>query len=155
MTEETQNGAVAGPRGIVWTIIISLLAGWVLVIGVTQAINDADYANIVAALGAAPGAIFQDALGKTVAALLLLIVIGAQFYCGMSSVTANSRMIYAFSRDGDMPGSQFWHRINKRTRTPHNSIWFAAVAAFMLDLPYLRNPTGYAAGTSIAVIGLS
>ena len=35
---------------------------------------------------------------------VLLIVIGAQFFCGMSSVTANSRMIYAFSRDGAVPG---------------------------------------------------
>src|SRR6202521_1843173 len=115
MTEETHNAAVAGPRGIVWSIIVSLIAGWILLIGVTQAINDADYANAVGALGAAPAVIFQDALGKTGAALLLLIVIGAQFYCGMSSVTANSRMIYAFSRDGAVPGSEFWHRINKRT----------------------------------------
>ena len=154
MTEETRNAAVSGPRGIVWSIIVSLIAGWILLIGVTQAINDADYANIVGALGAAPAVIFQDALGKTGAALLLLIVIGAQFYCGMSSVTANSRMIYAFSRDGAVPGSQFWHRINKRTRTPTNSIWFAAVGAFILGLPYLWNPTAYAAVTSIAVIGL-
>jgi len=41
----------------------------------------------------------------------------------MSSVTANSRMIYAFSRDGALPGSAIWHRVNKRTRTPTNAIW--------------------------------
>ena len=39
---------------------------------------------------------------------LLFIAIGAQFYCGMSSITANSRMIYAFSRDGAVPGHQLW-----------------------------------------------
>jgi amino acid transporter len=72
----------------------------------------------------------------------------------MSSVTANSRMIYAFSRDGAVPGSEFWHKINPRTRTPTNSIWFAAVGAFLLGLPYLWNPVAYAAVTSIAVIGL-
>jgi amino acid transporter len=72
----------------------------------------------------------------------------------MSSVTANSRMIYAFSRDGAIPGSAFWHRINKRTRTPTNSIWLAAVGAFLLGLPYLYSPTAYFAITSIAVIGL-
>ncbi len=154
MTEETRNAAVAGPRGIVWSIIISLVAGWILLIGVTQAINDSDYANIVAAGSAAPAVIFIEAVGKNGALLLLLIVIGAQFFCGMSSVTANSRMIYAFSRDGAVPGSQFWHRINARTRTPTNSIWFAAVGAFILGLPYLWNPTAYAAVTSIAVIGL-
>src|SRR5205085_2845556 len=81
-------------------------------------------------------------------------VVGAQFFCGMSSVTANSRMIYAFSRDGALPASAFWHRINKRTRTPTNSIWLAAVGAFILGLPYLFNTTAYAAVTSIAVIGL-
>ena len=86
--------------------------------------------------------------------MLLFIVVGAQFYCGMSSVTANSRMIYAFSRDGAVPGSQFWHKINPRTRTPTNSIWFAAVGAFILGLPYLWNPVAYSAVTSIAVIGL-
>jgi amino acid permease (GABA permease) len=154
MTEETRNAAISGPRGIVWSIVISLIAGWILLIGVTQAINDANYATAAGALGAAPGVIFADAIGKNGAALLLLIVIGAQFYCGMSSVTANSRMIYAFSRDGAVPGSQFWHKVNPRTRTPTNSIWFATVGAFILGLPYLWNPTAYAAVTSIAVIGL-
>jgi amino acid transporter len=72
----------------------------------------------------------------------------------MSSVTANSRMIYAFSRDGALPASSFWHRINKRTRTPTNSIWLAALGAFILGLPYLWNYTAYAAVTSIATIGL-
>jgi amino acid transporter len=154
MTEETRNAAISGPRGIVWSIIISLIAGWILLIGVTQAINDADYATAAGAAGAAPAVIFIDAIGKNGAAVLLLIVIGAQFYCGMSSVTANSRMIYAFSRDGAVPGSQFWHKVNPRTRTPTNSIWFAAVGALILGLPYLWNPTAYAAITSIAVIGL-
>ncbi len=154
MTEETRNAATAGPRGIVFSIIVSLVAGWVLLIGVTQAINPADYATAVGAAGAAPAVIFADAIGKDGASLLLLIVIGAQFYCGMSSVTANSRMIYAFSRDGAVPGSQFWHKINARTRTPTNSIWFAAVGALILGLPYLWNPVAYAAITSIAVIGL-
>jgi hypothetical protein len=63
-------------------------------------------------------------------------------------------MIYAFSRDGAIPGSNFWHKINKRTRTPTNSIWFAAVGAFILAVPYLWSPVAYFAVTSIAVIGL-
>jgi amino acid transporter len=72
----------------------------------------------------------------------------------MSSVTANSRMIYAFSRDGALPGSAFWHRVNHRTRTPTNAIWLAAAGALILGLPYLWNYTAYGAVTSIAVIGL-
>ena len=72
----------------------------------------------------------------------------------MSSVTANSRMIYAFSRDGAVPGHRFWAQINKRTRTPTNSIWLATGLAFILWLPYLYNPNAYFAVISIAVIGL-
>jgi amino acid transporter len=72
----------------------------------------------------------------------------------MSSVTANSRMIYAFSRDGAVPGHRLWHKVNKRTGTPTNSIWLATVGAFILFLPYLYNPNAYAAVISIAVIGL-
>ena len=151
MTEETNNAAMAGPRGIVWSIIISLIAGWILLIGVTGAIQDYE-AERTAVVPAAQ--IFIDAAGHNLGLFLLFIVVGAQFYCGMSSVTANSRMIYAFSRDGAIPGSKFWHRINPRTRTPTNSIWFATVGAFILGLPYLWSPVAYAAVTSIAVIGL-
>jgi amino acid permease (GABA permease) len=153
MTEETHNAARSGPRGIVMSIVVSLFAGWVLLIGITFAIQN--YAGeLGSATGVPPAQIFIDAVGATGGKLLLLIAIGAQLFCGMSSVTANSRMIYAFSRDGALPGSAIWHRVNKRTRTPTNAIWLAAAGALILGLPYLWNATAYAAVTSIAVIGL-
>ncbi|GLZ29197.1 amino acid transporter [Lentzea sp. NBRC 105346] len=153
MTEETHDAARSGPRGIVMSIVVSLIAGWVLLVGITFAIKDYDGA-VGSSTGVPPAQIFIDALGLTGGKLLLLIAIGAQLFCGMSSVTANSRMIYAFSRDGALPASGFWHAINKRTRTPTNAIWLAAGGAFVLGLPYLWNATAYAAVTSIAVIGL-
>ena len=151
MTEETRDAARSGPRGIVTSILVSLVAGWILLIGVTFAIQH--YTTEVGAT-VPPAQIFVDAVGSTGGKLLLLVAIGAQLFCGMSSVTANSRMIYAFSRDGALPGSAFWHRINVRTRTPTNAIWLAVVGALILGLPYLWNSTAYAAVTSIATIGL-
>ncbi|HXA43156.1 MAG TPA: amino acid permease [Candidatus Solibacter sp.] len=153
MTEETKNAATAAPRAIVMSIVVSLVAGWILLLGVTFAIQDYGK-ELASATGAPPAQIFIDSLGQTGGLILLFIVVVAQFFCGMSSVTANSRMIYAFSRDRALPGSQFWHKINKRTRTPTNSIWLAAVGAFILGLPYLYSPVAYAAVISIAVIGL-
>jgi amino acid permease (GABA permease) len=151
MTEETHDAARSGPRGIVMSILVSLVAGWVLLIGVTFAIQ-----HYTAEAGSAvpPAQIFVDAIGQRGAELLLLIVCGAQLFCGMSSVTANSRMIYAFSRDGALPFSEFWQRVNHRTRTPTNAIWLAAAGALILGLPYLWNYAAYLAVTSIAVIGL-
>jgi amino acid permease (GABA permease) len=153
MTEETHNAARSGPRGIVMSILISLIAGWVLLLGVTFAIQRTNYVTEATAV-VAPGQIWIDAVGRTGAELLLLVAIGAQLFCGMSSVTANSRMIYAFSRDGALPGSAIWHKVNKRTRTPTNAIWLAAGGALILGLPYLWNTVAYAAVTSIATIGL-
>jgi len=153
MTEETRDASRSGPRGIVMSILVSLVAGWVLLIGVTFAIQSYDGA-LGSETGVPPAQIFIDAVGLTGGKLLLLIAIGAQLFCGMSSVTANSRMIYAFSRDGALPFSGTWHRINPRTRTPTAAVWLAAGGAFVLGLPYLWNATAYAAVTSIAVIGL-
>jgi len=153
MTEETHQATTAGPRGIVMSILVSLAAGWVLLVGLTFAIQHYEPER-TSATGVPPAQIFIDAVGNTGGKLLLLIVIFAQLFCGMSSVTANSRMIYAFSRDGALPGSRIWHKVNHRTRTPTNAIWLAAGFAFVLGLPYLKNYTAYAAVTSIAVIGL-
>src|SRR6516164_7801212 len=153
MTEETHSAARSGPRGIVMSIIVSLFAGWVLLIGLTFAIQEQHYTLYTSAL-VPPAQIFATAIGATGAKLLLLVIIGAQLFCGMSSVTANSRMIYAFSRDGALPGSNIWHQVNKRTRTPTNAIWLAAGGALILGLPYLWNSAAYAAVTAIATIGL-
>jgi len=153
MTEETRDAAVSGPRGIVLSIVVSLVAGWALLIGITFAIQSYDGA-LASETGVPVAQIFIDATGRTTGLFLLLIAIGAQLFCGMASVTANSRMIYAFSRDGALPASDLWHRINPTTRTPTNGVWLASGGAFVLGLPYLFNATAYAAVTSIAVIGL-
>ncbi|OIV37647.1 amino acid permease [Mangrovactinospora gilvigrisea] len=153
MTEETQGAARSGPRGIVRSIWVSWVAGLVLLLGFTFAIQD--YGRTLASpTGVPPAQILLDALGATGGKLLLLVVIGAQLFCGMASVTANSRMIYAFSRDGALPFSRVWRRTRSLSRVPVNAVWLAACGALVLGLPYLINSTAYAAVTSIATIGL-
>jgi amino acid transporter len=162
MTEETHTADLSGPNGIWRSVVVSVIFGWILLLGVWHALQGADgYTNalsfqLATANVAAPAQIFLDAVGKSWAVFMLLIVVVAQFFCGMSSVTSNSRMIYAFSRDGAVPGHQWWHKINKRTRTPTNSIWLAVVLAWLLVAPaYWRGSvTAYYAATAIAVIGL-
>jgi amino acid transporter len=154
MSEETHDASTSAPRGIVFSVVVSVIMGFILLVAMNYGIDpNGGYDRALATL-VPPAQIWIDGVGKTGGLFILLVVIGAQFYCGMSSVTANSRMIYAFARDGAIPGSKFWHRINPKTRTPTNSIWFAAVGAFLLGLPYLFNAVAYAAVTSIAVIGL-
>ena len=77
----------------------------------------------------------------------------------MASVTANSRMIYAFSRDGGLPGHRRWAMINPRTRTPTNSIWLgvalsAIIGTLSLIQTDLSYPVAFFALTGICVVGL-
>jgi amino acid permease (GABA permease) len=162
MTEETRDAATSGPRGIMTSIWVSIVAGLILMIGLTYAIPYAigsDNYNAAAGAGInAAGVLWIASIGRHAAEFLILISLVAQFFCGMASVTANSRMIYAFSRDGAVPGSKYWHRVNKRTRTPTNSIWFAVVGAMILGLPSLYQNKGYSVAffaiVSVAVVGL-
>ena len=125
-------------------------AGYALLLGLCAAVPD---------LGAAGGYInpvlyiLESRLGFILGTLFFLIAVGAQFFCGMSSITTNSRMVYAFSRDDAVPGSKRWHKLDKN-RTPRNAIIFSAVCAFILALPSVLSYVAYIAVTSIAVIGL-
>ena len=153
VAEETKGANLAAPRGIVNSVLVSIAAGWILLIAVTMAIQD--YAKERgSSTGLPPAQIFIDAAGSTLGTLLLLIAAVAQFFCGMASVTANSRMSFAFSRDNALPGSRLWAKVNPRTGTPTNSIWLCVASSVVLTLPALKSTTAFFAVTSIAVIGL-
>ena len=164
VSEETVQARISAPKGIVNSIWISMIAGFILLVAVSYAIphtfpvtiNGIEYTGYDAiAVDLVPWAtVFEYATGHTVGLLLILVVIVAQFFCGMSSITANSRMVYAFSRDGAVPFSNFWHHVSRGAHVPVRTAWFGAIGAFILALPYLYNVAAYAAVTSIAVIGL-
>ena len=153
IAEETHQASVEAPKGIVRSVWVSILAGWILLVSVTAAIQNYS-AERTSATGLPPAQIFIDAAGKNLGILMLFIAAVAQFFCGMASVTANSRMSYAFSRDNAIPGSRWWSQVNPRTGTPTNSIWLCVAVSVVLTLPALGSLTAYFAVTSIAVIGL-
>jgi amino acid transporter len=70
-----------------------------------------------------------------------------------------SRMTYAFSRDGAVPGWRLWSKVD-RNRTPVNAILAGCAVAALITLPALYAPPGlttpiaFYAVVSIAVIGL-
>ena len=159
VAEETKNASIQAPRGIVMSVLVSLIAGFILLYSITAAIPDGSEKGLTdlaaTETGLPPAQIFLDALGSSsMAQFLLFIVCVAQYFCGMASVTANSRMSYAFSRDNALPGSSLWAKVNPRTGTPTNSIWLCVGLSILLASPALFNTTAYLAVTSIAVIGL-
>ncbi len=153
VAEETIGAQVEAPKAIVRSVWVSILAGWILLIAVTAAIQNYS-AERGSTTGLPPAQIFIDAAGRHTGEFLLLICAVAQFFCGMASVTANSRMSYAFSRDHALPGSRLWAKVNPRSGTPTNSIWLCVVCSVALTLPAIWNLVAFFAVVSIAVIGL-
>ena len=159
VAEETKGAAMSAPRGIVMSVVISIIGGWILLYTITASIQDGSSAGLdklsLTTTKLPPAQVFLDALNNpNMAKFLLFIVCVAQFFCGMASVTANSRMSFAFSRDNAIPGSHMWSKVNPRSGTPTNSIWLCVVLSTILTIPALFNQTAYLAVTSIAVIGL-
>ncbi|MET9832477.1 amino acid permease [Streptomyces sp. NPDC006385] len=151
MSEETVRATVNAPRGITRAIGWSAIAGLVLMLALVYSIRDYDR---VASADAPPVQILIDGLGLGTAKALLLIVIGAMIFCGLANLTSNTRQIFAFSRDGAMPGSRWWHSVSPRTRTPVKAVWLAVACSLALVLPGWWSHTAFTAIVSVNVVGL-
>ncbi|CAA7410347.1 unnamed protein product [Spirodela intermedia] len=160
MTEETKSADKNGPKGIISAIGISIVVGWAYLIGITFAVTDIPYLLSPEndARGYAIAQVFYQAFksryGNGAGGIACLGVVAvAIFFCGMSSVTSNSRMVYAFSRDGAMPMSSLWHKVN-RQEVPINAVWLSAFISFIMALTSLGSLVAFQAMVSIATIGL-
>lgn len=150
MTEETIGASTRAPWGVVMSVVVSAIAGYILLMSLVAVTPD------LAAAGSFVNPvlyILESRLGYIFGTLLFAGIAFAQLFCGMSSVTSNSRMIYAFSRDGAVPGHNLWHHLDQG-RTPRNAILLSVACAFILAIPTVFNYTAYFAVTSIATIGL-
>ncbi|KAL9246248.1 hypothetical protein vseg_019808 [Gypsophila vaccaria] len=160
MTEETKEADKNGPKGILSAIGISIIVGWAYILGITFAVTDIPYLLSTEndtggyAIAEVFYLAFKSRYGTGIGGIFCLgIVAVAIFFCGMSSVTSNSRMAYAFSRDGAMPCSSFWHKVNKQ-EIPINAVWMSAFISFCMALTSLGSLVAFEAMVSIATIGL-
>ena len=138
------------------SVFYSAVIGYIVLLAITFAATDAKAVNdgggtVVRRLRE------RDERRRGRSSILIIAVVG-QLFCGMSCMTSASRMMYAFSRDGAVPGWRIWSRVNKR-RIPFNAVIAVAVCALVLTLPALKgNKDGltvaFTAVVSIGVIGL-
>jgi amino acid transporter len=129
--EETRDPTRNAPWGIVLSVAVSGVAGWALLLAVTLSIGD-----LKAAAAADNPFIFvlQSALGARLGNALVCIAMAAMWFCGLSSVTSNSRMLFAFARDGGLPFSRALSSVSPRFRSPHVAVWTSAAAALAVAL---------------------
>ncbi|KAL2171537.1 hypothetical protein VTG60DRAFT_2370 [Thermothelomyces hinnuleus] len=96
--------------------------------------------------------IFADVAGEDGALALFTLIMVCIWHCGLFSMTSNSRMMFAFARDGGI--HPFFSKVDARFRSPTRAVWLAATLSFILALPSLGSEVAFSAATSIATIGL-
>ena len=74
---------------------------------------------------------FDQRVNPVVKEIVYLVVFVAQLLCGLATVTSASRMIFAFSRDGGLPGSTALAKVSPKYRTPVAAIWTGAVLSVL------------------------
>jgi len=99
------------------------------------------------------GQVFLNVLGKRGALALWWVIAVVQFLCGATQVVDASRVTFAFSRDNALPGSVWWKKIDKRTQTPVNAVWFVLFLSAICGLLSF-SATAFSSLASASVIGL-
>jgi amino acid transporter len=165
-SEETHDARLHAPWGVFLSVVVSAVAGFLMLSVVTLAIKD-----VPAAAGASNPFVYilETALGGFAGRACLWLVTIAMWFCGLACITSTSRMIFAFARDGGLPGSKRLNIVD-RHGSPAAAVWLAsglglALPALITALTALNpkteaNPNGldfallYPAVTGIGVIGL-
>ena len=128
--EETVDAQNAVPRGMVSSVLWSGLFGYLFLCAFILMIPSMDDA-------AKQGwNVFFWGMGErvpeTLRNVLYVLIFLAQWLCGLATVTSVSRMLFAFARDGGIPGiSKSLASVSPSSRSPANAIWFGSILAVL------------------------
>ncbi|MFN8167769.1 MAG: amino acid permease [Candidatus Nanopelagicales bacterium] len=166
LSEETQGAADGAAKGIWRSIFYSAVGGYVLLLSFLFAVQDPQGVTDGVNAGlSGPAVIFSQALSTGWAGTILFIAAIGQFFCSCACMTSASRMLFAFSRDGAVPGASRWATLSGN-KVPRNAVIVIAVVALLITLPALVEvnlgtdeapvilPIAFTAVVSVAVIGL-
>jgi amino acid transporter len=99
LSEETRKASWSAPIGVISSVGFSALFGLFVLLSFLFSIQ-----NFQNTIGSAYGQpvlqIFVDVFGENGAVVLMCLIMVCVWHCGLFSMTSNSRMMFAFSRDG-------------------------------------------------------
>ena len=149
MAEETVMARLNSAWGIVLSVGVSAVAGYVMLMALTWCIPRGDVA--AAANDAYPVLyIVRNNVTPFFANAIAVIIGVAMWLCGVASVTSMGRMWYAFARDDGIPGSRWLKRVGGKHRTPA----IAIIVTSLLSVAICVYAAAFAVVTSISTICL-
>lgn len=154
MCEEVREPATQVPKAMVLTICINTVAGLLFMIPLVFVLPEIQ--DLILLAQPVP-AIVKSAVGNSGGAFGLLIpLLVLAIICGIGCTTATSRCIYAFARDGAIPGSKYWKQINhKMDDVPFNAMMLSMVVQIILGVIYFGSTAAFNAFSGVGVIALT
>ncbi|CAG7923778.1 unnamed protein product [Penicillium olsonii] len=154
MCEEVQKPATQVPKAMVGTVIINTLAGFLFLVPLIFVPPDIQILNALQSGQPVP-TIIKSAIGSSVGSFMLLLpLIVLSLLCVIGCTTAVSRSTWAFARDGGIPGSKWWKRINN-DGVPFNAMMLGMAVEVLLGFVYFGSTTAFNAFTGVGVITLT
>ncbi|KAM4057355.1 amino acid permease [Hirsutella rhossiliensis] len=155
MCEEVQKPSVQVPKAMVATIFINTVAGLLFLIPLVFVLPDIPTLIQVSAGQPVP-AIIKDAVGSSGGAFGLLVpIMVLALICGIGCTTATSRCTWAFARDGAIPGSRWWMKVNRKLDVPLNAMMLSMVVQIVLALINFGSSAAFNAFSGVGVICLT
>lgn len=154
MCEEVRAPATQVPKAMVLTICINTIAGLMFMIPLVFVLPDIQ--GLILLAQPVP-AIVKSAIGNSGGAFGLLIpLLVLAIICGIGCTTAASRCVYAFARDGAIPGSKLWKKIDHRLGdVPLNAMMLSMVVQIVLGVIYFGSSAAFNAFSGVGVIALT
>jgi amino acid transporter len=130
--EETVGAGTNVPRGIVRSVAVSGIAGWILLSAAVLAAPNLEQAALQK--DSAFVWTVRSVLAGPLATVLLTGIAACQYLCGLATVTSASRMAFAFARDGGLPWSATLRQVHAVHRSPVAAIWLVSAAAVLFTV---------------------
>ena len=153
MIEEIPDPSREGPKIMIYCVAIGLFTGFVFLSVLLFVLKDVN--NVISSTAGPVLQIFFDATNNRAGSIcLLMFPLICLLFAGTSIMTTSSRMTYAFARDGGLPFSRVFAKVNMRLDVPMNALYLTTVLVIIFGCIFLGSSSAFNAIVSASVVAL-
>ncbi|KAK8252293.1 putative choline transporter Hnm1 [Phyllosticta capitalensis] len=151
ITEEMPNPSRNAPLALLCTLLIAFVTGLTYLIALMFSVQD--YAALSDSSTGLPLAeLFRQATSSTGGAFALIFLLWVALGpCMVGSQLSTSRVVWAFARDGGIPGSRWFSQVSHTWGVPFNAQLLVTAVCAALGCIYLGSSTAFNAMLGSAV----
>jgi choline transport protein len=153
MIEEIPEPSVVGPKIMISCVGIGLGTGFVFLTVLLFVLKDVN--SVISSPAGPVLQIFYDATNNRAGSIcLLMFPLICLLFAACAIMTTSSRMTYAFARDGGLPFSRVFAKVNTRLDVPLNALYLTVVLVIIFGCIFLGSSSAFNAIVSASVVAL-